>query len=76
MILVEVYGGQRSLAFELTTAIIIINGNTNIAWRHGNYGRSLFTSSDALSLSYRRLVGAKAIKLGSWDNKKMILLNK
>ena len=25
------------------------------------------TSSDALALSYRRLVGAKAIKLGSWD---------
>ena len=25
------------------------------------------TSSDALPLSYRRLVGAKAIKLGSWD---------
>ena len=30
--------------------------------------RSLpITSSDALPLSYRRLVGAKAIKLGSWD---------
>ena len=25
------------------------------------------TSSDALPLSYMRLVGAKAIKLGSWD---------
>ena len=25
------------------------------------------TTSDALPLSYRRLVGAKAIKLGSWD---------
>ena len=25
------------------------------------------TSLDALPLSYRRLVGAKAIKLGSWD---------
>ena len=25
------------------------------------------TSSDALSLSYKRLVEAKAIKLGSWD---------
>ena len=25
------------------------------------------TSSDALPLSHRRLVGAKAIKLGSWD---------
>ena len=25
------------------------------------------TSSDALPLSYRRLVGAKAIQLGSWD---------
>ena len=25
------------------------------------------TSSDALPLSYRRPVGAKAIKLGSWD---------
>ena len=25
------------------------------------------TSSDALPLSYRRLVGAKAIKLGTWD---------
>ena len=24
-------------------------------------------SSDALPLSYRRLVGTKAIKLGSWD---------
>ena len=29
MALVEVYGGQRSLAVELTTAIIIINGKTN-----------------------------------------------
>ena len=26
-------------------------------------------SSDALQLSYRRLVGAKAIKLGSWDRR-------
>ena len=25
------------------------------------------TSSDALPLSYRRLEGGKAIKLGSWD---------
>ena len=25
------------------------------------------TSSDALSLSYKRLVGDEAIKLGSWD---------
>ena len=25
------------------------------------------TSLDALPLSYRRLVGAKAVKLGSWD---------
>ena len=25
------------------------------------------TSSDALPLSYRKLVGAKTIKLGSWD---------
>ena len=25
------------------------------------------TNSDALPLSYRGLVGAKAIKLGSWD---------
>ena len=25
------------------------------------------TSLDALPLSYRRLMGAKAIKLGSWD---------
>ena len=25
------------------------------------------TSLDALPLGYRRLVGAKAIKLGSWD---------
>ena len=27
------------------------------------------TSSDALPLSYRRLMGAKAIKLGSWDKR-------
>ena len=27
----------------------------------------LVTSSNALPLSYRRLKGAKAIKLGSWD---------
>ena len=27
------------------------------------------TSSDALRLSYRRLVGAKAIKVGSWDKR-------
>ena len=35
-----------------------------------NGGRSYdltITSSDALLLSYRRLVGANAIKLGSWD---------
>ena len=29
--------------------------------------RPSITSLDALPLSYRRLVGAKAIKLGSWD---------
>ena len=29
--------------------------------------QELFASSDALPLSYRRLVGAKAIKLGSHD---------
>ena len=28
---------------------------------------SRLLSSDVLPLSYRRLVGAKAIKLGSWD---------
>ena len=27
----------------------------------------LIASSDYLQLSYRRLMGAKAIKLGSWD---------
>ena len=27
----------------------------------------IITILDALPLSYRRLVGAKAIKLGSWD---------
>ena len=31
------------------------------------------TSSDALPLSYRRLVGAKAIKLGSWDKQYVCL---
>ena len=28
------------------------------------------TSSDALQLNYRRLVGANAIKLGSWDKQR------
>ena len=32
----------------------------------------LNTSLDALPLSYRRLVGAKAIKLGSWDKHYLI----
>ena len=32
------------------------------------------TSSDALPLSYRRLVGAKAIKLGSRDKTSCIML--
>ena len=35
----------------------------------------LITSSDALPLSYRRLVGAKAIKLGSWDKQPYYLRN-
>ena len=30
--------------------------------------------SDALPLSYRRLVGAKATKLGSWDKRPAIIL--
>ena len=34
--------------------------------RSGTYDLPI-TSSDALPLSYRRLAGAKAIKLGSWD---------
>ena len=33
------------------------------------------TRSDALPLSYRRLVGAKAIKLGSWDKHPAYLQN-
>ena len=34
------------------------------------------TSSDALPLSYRRLVGAKAIKLGSWDKRIGLVVDK
>ena len=40
--------------------------NLSSSNRRWNYDH-LITSSDALPLSYRRLVGAKAIKLGSWD---------
>ena len=32
------------------------------------------TSSDALPLSYRGLVGAKAIKLGSWEKQDWIVM--
>ena len=33
------------------------------------------TSSDGLPLSYRRLVGAEAIKLGSWDKQALTTLS-
>ena len=38
-------------------------------WRSGESARLPVTSPDALPLSYRRLVGAKAIKLGSCDKR-------
>ena len=37
-------------------------------YQESNLRPSDYLSLDALPLSYRRLVGAKAIKLGSWDN--------
>ena len=40
--------------------------NSEFSNRSGTYDLPI-TSSDALPLSYRRLVGGKAIKLGSWD---------
>ena len=39
----------------------------------GSWDKHAITSSDALPLSYRRLVGAKAIKLGSWDKHVKVL---
>ena len=41
--------------------------NSEFSQQESNLRPSDSTSSDALPLSYRRLVGAKAIKLGSWD---------
>ena len=44
MVLVVVYGGQRSLAFELTTAILKMEILILVCvWCHVNYGRSYGT---------------------------------
>ena len=43
-----------------------IRSRTKTFYQESNLGPSI-SSSDALPLSYGRLVGAKAIKLRSWD---------
>ena len=48
------------------TQAYLEKGNPRAPIRSQTY-ELLITSSDALPLSYRRLMGAKAIKLGSWD---------
>ena len=47
------------------TQVYLEKENTIASNRSRTYGQ--FTSSDAIPPSYRRLVGAKAIKLGSYD---------
>ena len=54
------------LLFQSVTQAYSGKGNPSSLNRSRTYDL-LITSSDALPLSYRRLVGAKAIKLGSWD---------
>ena len=46
---------------------VIKQGNSELKRNSECYYQESNTSSDALPLSYRRLVGAEVIKLGSWD---------
>ena len=65
---------MRSEVYNKLTWCIIIESDADIlrkkksecSYQESNLILPI-TSSDALPLSYRRLVGAKAIKLGSWD---------
>ena len=52
--------------FQWVTKAYSENENPSSPNRSRTYDLPI-TSSDALPLSYRRLVGVKAIKLGSWD---------
>ena len=56
---------ENDVLFSNDTGILR-KRNSEFSQQESNL-RPPITSSDALPLSYRRLVGAEAIKLGSWD---------
>ena len=56
----------RMMYYSVSDTGILEKGNPSAPIRSQTYDLPI-TSSDALPLSYRRRVGAKAIKLGSWD---------
>ena len=70
------YKGHHSLQLHFLNYSVISFKNHDVMSDTGNYSEKrkselnlfdpLITSSDALALCYRRLMGAKAIKLGSW----------
>ena len=61
----------RMMYYSVNDTGILGKRKSECSYQESNL-RPPITSSDALPLSYRRLVGAKAIKLGSW-NRELIL---
>ena len=58
----------RMMYYSVNDTGILQKRKSECSYQESNLRPSDYcTSSDALPLSYRRLVGAKAIKLGSWD---------
>ena len=57
---------ENDVFFQSVTQAYSEKENPSASIRSRTYNLPI-TSSDALPLSYRRLVEAKAIKLGSWD---------
>ena len=56
----------RMMCYSVMTQAYSEKRNSEFSQQESTYDLPI-TSSDALPLSYRRLVGAKAIKLDSWD---------
>ena len=54
---------------------ILEKRNSEFSQQESNLRPSDYSCSDALPLSYRSLVGANAIKLGSWDKHRSCILN-
>ena len=61
--LVEIFALENAVLFSNDTGKLG-KRNSECSYQESNLNLPI-TSSDALPLSYRRLVGAKAIKLGS-----------